>query len=165
VRVAFSLAFADNRLAPEAGFFVCQQHAPENFWNPAFQRHANGARQLTAVTMIAENPSSQAEFLKHFTGEHGLVSSPAGITIRTPRGQLEVMTGPALALHTGVSLPEEPARLVGFTVVVPSLVALAERLRAAKVPHSLVGTSLVVPPEAAFGTIIVFSEESASRGS
>jgi hypothetical protein len=53
LRVAFSLAFADNRLAPEAGFFVCQQHAPENFWNPAF--------------------------------EHGLVSSSAGITIRTPR--------------------------------------------------------------------------------
>ncbi|HYO53922.1 VOC family protein [Archangium sp.] len=161
VRVAFSLAFANNRLAPEVGFFVCQQHVPENFWNPAFQQHANGACRVTAVTMVAENPSAQAEFLHHFTGEQELVSTSAGITIRTPRGRLEVMTGPALAFHTGVSLPEEPARLVGFTVAVPSLAALAARVRAAELPHYLVGTCLVVPPEAAFGTLIVFSEESA----
>jgi catechol 2,3-dioxygenase-like lactoylglutathione lyase family enzyme len=162
VRVAFSLAFADNRLAPEAGFFVCQQHAPENFWNPAFQRHANGAHRLAAVTMVAENPAAQAEFLHAFTGEHGHVPTPAGITIQTPRGQIDVMTGPALAVHTGVSLPGEPARLVGFTIAVPSLEATAARFRAAKLPHDLVGTCLVVPPEAAFGTLIVFREEPAS---
>jgi catechol 2,3-dioxygenase-like lactoylglutathione lyase family enzyme len=55
-RVAFSLAFARDKLAPQAGFFVCQQHMPENFWNPAFQRHANGATGIEAVTMISENP-------------------------------------------------------------------------------------------------------------
>ena len=31
-----------HRMRPMAGFFVCQQHYPENFWNPEFQRHANG---------------------------------------------------------------------------------------------------------------------------
>lgn len=31
VRVAFSLAFAENRAAPECGFFLCQQHEPQNF--------------------------------------------------------------------------------------------------------------------------------------
>ena len=42
VKVAFSLAFADDKQAPDTGFFTCQQHFPENFWNPAFQQHANG---------------------------------------------------------------------------------------------------------------------------
>ena len=37
VKVAFSLAFAEDRLAPDIHFAVCQQHYPENFWNPAFQ--------------------------------------------------------------------------------------------------------------------------------
>ena len=32
--------------APRAGFFVCQQHFPENFWNAAFQRHPNGATRI-----------------------------------------------------------------------------------------------------------------------
>ena len=39
VKVAFSLAFAQDRRAPDTGFFTCQQHYPENFWNPAFQQH------------------------------------------------------------------------------------------------------------------------------
>ena len=43
VKVAFSLAFARDAGAPGVGFAVCQQHFPENFWNPAFQQHANTA--------------------------------------------------------------------------------------------------------------------------
>jgi hypothetical protein len=38
VKVAFSLAFARDARAPGVGFAVCQQHFPENFWNPAFQQ-------------------------------------------------------------------------------------------------------------------------------
>ena len=26
----------------DIGYFTCQQHHPENFWNPAFQQHPNG---------------------------------------------------------------------------------------------------------------------------
>ena len=33
VDVAFSLAFASCAALPQTGFFVCQQHFPENFWN------------------------------------------------------------------------------------------------------------------------------------
>src|SRR5436853_378394 len=43
VKLGFSLAFARDPLAPDTCFFTCQQHYPENFWNPAFQAHANGA--------------------------------------------------------------------------------------------------------------------------
>jgi hypothetical protein len=31
VKVAFSLAFAEDKRAPDTGFFTCQQHYPENF--------------------------------------------------------------------------------------------------------------------------------------
>jgi len=40
-KVGFSLAFARDAKAPGIGFAVCQQHFPENFWNPAFQQHPN----------------------------------------------------------------------------------------------------------------------------
>ena len=43
VDVAFSLAFAASKSWPKTGFFVCQQHFPENFWNSAAQVHPNGA--------------------------------------------------------------------------------------------------------------------------
>lgn len=157
-RVAFSLAFAQDALAPAAGFFVCQQHEPQNFWNPAFQQHPNGALAVEAVTMLAENPSAHAEFLYKFTGEHDLVSNSAGIIVHLPRGRIEVVSGAALAFHTGVRLPEEPARLVGFTVAVKSLSTVAERVRAAGLPHSVVGAAVVLQPEAAFGVVVSFVE-------
>ena len=34
--VAFTLAFGTNAQAPQAGFFVCQHHHPENFWTRRF---------------------------------------------------------------------------------------------------------------------------------
>ena len=40
--VSFSLAFAAAPAMPDLGFFTCQQHAPEHFWNLAFQKHPNG---------------------------------------------------------------------------------------------------------------------------
>ena len=44
VKLAFSLAFARDPASPNVRFAVCQHHFPENFWDPAFQTHANGAQ-------------------------------------------------------------------------------------------------------------------------
>jgi catechol 2,3-dioxygenase-like lactoylglutathione lyase family enzyme len=156
VHVAFTLAFAVDRLAREIGFFVCQQHYPENFWNPVFQTHANGARAITAAMMIAENPSAHAEFLFHFTGEHDLVSNSSGIAVETARGSIEVLTSPAWRYRTGLAASDEPARLAGFQVGVPDLAALADRLRAERIAFSLHAGAVVVSPEDAFGTAILF---------
>jgi hypothetical protein len=158
VHVAFSLAFARDRLAPECGFFVCQQHYPENFWNPAFQQHPNGAAGIAGVLMIAENPSAHAEFLYHFTGEHDLVSNSAGIAVETERGTIDVMTSAALRFHTGIGMTDEPARFAGYRVAVADPGAVADRLRLEGVPFSLHHGTIVVAPENAFGTVIVFQQ-------
>jgi Glyoxalase-like domain len=46
VDVAFSLAFAASPALPRAGFFVCEQKFPENFWSSAAQVHPNGAVKI-----------------------------------------------------------------------------------------------------------------------
>jgi catechol 2,3-dioxygenase-like lactoylglutathione lyase family enzyme len=160
VTVAFSLAFAEDRLAPECGFFVCQQHYPENFWNPAFQRHPNGALGLSGVVMVAENPSAHAEFLTHFIGEHDLVSNSAGIAFETPRGSIEVLTSAAFHYRTGVRLADEPARLRACRFGIAQLGAMADRLRAASIPFSLHNGAVIVAPEDAFGTTLLFEAAS-----
>ena len=52
VKVGFSLAFARDAKAPATGFAACQQHFPENFWNPAFQQHPNTASGIEAVVLV-----------------------------------------------------------------------------------------------------------------
>src|SRR5271154_6103515 len=68
VKVAFSLTFASDPRAPDVGYFICQQHFPENFWNPAFQIHPNGVKEVPGVVLVAENPADHGGFLKAFVG-------------------------------------------------------------------------------------------------
>ena len=106
VKVAFSLAFASDPKAPDTGFFTCQQHYPENFWNPAFQKHPNGVTGVAGVVLVADNPADHHVFLKGFSGVSDLKSTSSGITIETPRGEIQVMDPAAFRLHYAVDPPD-----------------------------------------------------------
>jgi catechol 2,3-dioxygenase-like lactoylglutathione lyase family enzyme len=158
VKVAFSLAFARDPSSPNLGFFVCQQHHPENFWNPAFQRHANGARGIPAVVMVADNPTDHHIFLKGFTGISDLHSSSLGITARTENGDIEIMSPIAFRDQFGVA-PEvsgEGMTLNAIRFAVPDIRRAEATLVSGGIkPQQHVGR-LVVPPEAASGATLIF---------
>ncbi len=91
VKLGFSLAFADDKLSPQIHFATCQQLYPENFWNPAFQKHANGVSGIAGVVAVAGDPARHRSFMENFAGataeKHG-----DGFAIATPRGVIDVMT-------------------------------------------------------------------------
>ena len=66
--MAFSLAFAASKSWPETGFFVCQQHFPENFWNSAAQVHPNGAIGVRRLKFAHPKPEDGVAFLEAFCG-------------------------------------------------------------------------------------------------
>src|SRR6476646_3843661 len=68
VKLGFSLAFAEDKGAPHIHFATCQQHYPENFWNPAFQKHVNGVVGIAGVIAVAENPEQHRAFMQRFAG-------------------------------------------------------------------------------------------------
>src|SRR5882724_10524322 len=105
VKLAFSLVFASDPASPNLGFAACQHHFPENFWNPAFQAHPNGATGVASIVMVAENPSDHHIFLSAFTGERELLATSSGITVKTPRGTIQVMEPSAFEGHFGVPPP------------------------------------------------------------
>ena len=61
---SFALAFALDPRAPGIGFFTCSQRDPENFWNPAFQCHANTTVTVAGVVLVAQVPSDHDNFLR-----------------------------------------------------------------------------------------------------
>lgn len=81
MRVAFSLAFAMHAALPGAAFFVCEQHAPENFWNPEFQDHANGAVDVVEVTCALPAPDTIAAFIATFADVPALDLAKDGFTV------------------------------------------------------------------------------------
>lgn len=160
-RVAFSLAFAASKLIADAGFFTCQQHHPENFWNTSAQVHPNTAQRITSVVMVAENPSAHAEFLSHLTGEREMLATSMGIEIDTGGGRIEVLTPLAYAFRFGLTAGTDEPHLAAFRVAVADLQAAGTCLTAAQIPHGRKAGRAIVPPQAAHGVAIVFDQVAA----
>jgi hypothetical protein len=163
--VAFTLAFARDPLA-QAGFFVSQQHYPENFWNPAFQRHANGAVGVAGVVLVAENPTDHHVFLSAFAGERDIGSSSSGITVTTPRGIIQAMDPTAFRLHFGVEAPDisRGARLAALRFAVRDVAATAAAIARGGIKTREQAGRLVVGPAEALGATLVFEAAAAARG-
>lgn len=103
--VAFSLAFADAPALPDLGFFVCQQHNPENFWNPALQRHPNRTTGIAVVELTAARPAAHASFLAGFAAS--AAAADADGTLHVPLAE-----GAALRVAPAAG----PARLTGLVL-------------------------------------------------
>lgn len=164
VKVGFSLAFARDDLAPETAFAVCQQHFPENFWNPAFQRHANGVTGIGGVVLVAENPTDHHIFISAFAGERELQSTSSGISVMTPRGEIQVMEPAAFRSHFDVSPPDikNGARIAALRFVTSDLARTEAGLSAGRIAFQKHMGRLVVASDMAMGATIAF-EQTPSR--
>ena len=158
VKLGFSLAFARDELAPDTCFFTCQQHYPENFWNPAFQAHRNGASAIGAIVLVAENPSDHHIFLSAFSGVRDLHSTSAGVTVETQRGAIQAMDPAAFRLHYAVAPPDVSAgaRLAAAKFIVRDLAALRALLAKTDIPAGEHMGRIVIGPETALGATLAF---------
>ncbi len=160
VKLAFTLAFASDPQAPEAGFFVCQHHYPENFWNPAFQKHANGVSDVAGVVFVAENPTDHHIFMSAFTGVRDLQSTSSGISVTTAHGEIQVMDPTAYKIHFGIEPPSVAAgmRFCALRFMTTDLKAIEASLKAAGVRYSRHMERVVVAPADAMGAALVFEQ-------
>jgi catechol 2,3-dioxygenase-like lactoylglutathione lyase family enzyme len=159
VKVAFSLAFARDDMAPDTGFAVCQQHFPENFWNPAFQQHPNTASGVAGVVLSADNPTDHHIFLSAFTGVRDLHATSSGVTASTPRGDVKVMDPAAFRSHFGTEPPDisKGAWLAAVQFRVRDRTALMAALSSGGIASSFCMGSTIVAPDTAMGATLVFA--------
>lgn len=157
-KVAFSLAFARDAGAPDIGYFTCQQHYPENFWNPAFQAHANTAAGVAGAVLVADNPTDHHIFLSAFAGERALLATSTGITVATPRGEIQAMNPGAFRSHFGVAPPDvsRGARLAALRLRVDDFAAAVAVLKQASIAAQVRMGRIVVGPQTAMGATLVF---------
>jgi Glyoxalase-like domain len=118
--VAFTIAFAEAAGVESAGFFTCEQHRPENFWNTAFQQHANGAVDLAGFTLIASDTAGSASFLSAFAGQAGVESPKGRFAIPIEGGRILVKTPDDLdkAFPKPEAMPTGDARIAAMHLIV-----------------------------------------------
>ena len=158
VKLAFSLVFARDPASPDLGFAVCQHHFPQNFWDPAFQRHANGTRTMSGAALVADNPTDHHVFLKAFAGVQDLHSSSIGVKARTGNGDIEIMERVAFFDQFGVSpdVKGEGMTLDAMRFEVADIAAVEAVLRQAGIASQRHVGRLVIPPDAAHGATLIF---------
>jgi hypothetical protein len=153
-KVAFSLAFACDPKAPDIGYFACRQRHPENFWNPAFQQHANGAIGIAGVVLVADQPREHREFLSAFAGVQDVQAVEMDVSVKTPRGEIRVMNPASFAREFGAAPPDTKrgARLAALRFAVRDRAAVKAALQAGKVDYAELAQRLVVGPDIAKST-------------
>jgi Glyoxalase-like domain len=156
-KVAFSLVFATDPQSPDIGFFACQEHHPENFWNPAFQTHSNTAAAIAAVLLVAENPTDHHIFLSAFVGERDIQATSTGITVPTPRGAIQVMDPAAFRIQFGVEPPDisPGGRIAGLRFAVKDFGAAVAALKTGGIAAQMRMGRIVAGPEVATGATLV----------
>ena len=142
-RVAFTLAFARDPGLPSAAFFVCQHHFPENFWDPAFQTHPNGATDIRAVTIASPEPEARSAFLSAFAGTR---AGPFGTGVAVPLRNAARLIATAEGDGGGI---------VAFAVTLPDPARLAAELRPAATAHDIVDAGIVLRAQDAHGVDIL----------
>jgi hypothetical protein len=93
---------------PEARYLVIEHQTPEYLWQPRYQRHANGAIDLEAVTFVADDPLTLLPRLAAL--DASIVSKDAtAIRAQWPgRGSVNIMSSAVFAEtygyapHTGL---------------------------------------------------------------
>jgi catechol 2,3-dioxygenase-like lactoylglutathione lyase family enzyme len=163
IEVAFSLAYTTPACMPDLCFFACQQHNPENFWNPAFQVHENSVLGIARVVVAHRKPLETLTFLKAYAGGEPALGE-AGLDLASRKGTLSVWTPEAARGLIGedpVFHGSEAPRFAAVVYAVRSLDRARLTLHASNVPHRVENGRVLVSSGAAFGVLTVFEQAAA----
>ena len=124
VTVGFTLSFLTDNRMPEAGFFACQQHAPQHFWKPEYQSHVNGAVAVAEAIMVADEPDSLADLFARFAGQGRGSRTDGGLSVEYGARPGRGPRPPARNERFGDALPRGPAtpHFVAYRVAVTDAV-------------------------------------------
>ena len=162
VTVGFSLSFTTHPAMPDAGFFYCQQHAPEHFWKAEYQAHANTAVSVDEVGLVAEEPAEIATFMAAFaaTGAHRVGRD--GLAVDTARGRISMLNRPDFRAHWGFAAPaaHRGSGLAAFRLGVADMGKARAIVEASGMAAAIEPDRVVVAPEHLFGAGMVLAQRS-----
>ena len=161
VTVGFSLAFVTDQRMPEVALFCCQQHAPQHFWKPDYQRHANGALRCEEVVLRAEDPHDLGDLFEAIQGKGSASLLAQGLKIATARGQVTLLSPEGYDQRFPEALPPDAPEtpfLAAYGIAVADLDETAARLEAGGVAYRRFAGRLQVLPDQAFGCCLEFTQ-------
>lgn len=153
---------------PSLSLFISQHFKPHVIWSPAYQAHPNTALRVTGLSYVAAQPASIAPYFSAMIGLPPVREDAGSIIYRTQRGEtVEILRSAALGARFAGRVPACAALSgydIGLEIAVADLGACRRLLAGNGIPSVETAHGLLVPPEAAAGTVIEFVPEGRPRG-
>lgn len=150
VDARFTITQLPDAATPALPGFVCQHHTPEYVWRSEWQRHANTATEVVAITLVHPDPAEISGAYDRLLGRASVHPHPGGIALDL-LGTMIWIVSPAYAAHRLGRPVGTPGRAhgVGLTVAVRDLDAARRWLDSQSVPHAPFGRRSILIPEVA----------------
>jgi catechol 2,3-dioxygenase-like lactoylglutathione lyase family enzyme len=140
--------------------YFCEHQTPDLVWRPEWQTHPNGARAVARVVVATADPQRTARLFRALFGDDVPADRDGRQIIAAGTAQVELSTPNAVAAEFGETAAQPAGRaeyMAALEIRVRSLTAAAQCLRSVPGLH-VEPHRLVVPADAAFNTVIAFSE-------
>ena len=149
---AFTVAIPELDQAPFYWNF-CRHKTPQHYVRPEFVDHGNGALALTSVIAVADDPGGAADHYRRYWQAECVGTDP----VHVRRGKVDlVIHSPASYADGFAGHGADREGLRGFTVACTSPSHAQDRLVANGIAVTEIGKGLMISPEDALGTLVVF---------
>jgi hypothetical protein len=136
--------------------FACQHKTRETVWIPELMAHANGAKHLKAVLLVAPEPAKEAAHLARMIDRAANTEPDGAVAVASggDRADFVFLTKEQLGKrYPGVPLATLPERGAMGLVIAADLGSVEKVLKSAGMRS---GTAICVAPASANGTLLAF---------
>jgi hypothetical protein len=142
--------------APFGRLYFCQHFTRDLVWRPEWQRHPNGAREITGLLIGAERPDSVAALLTRVFGDVPSRDAAGGLCFTAERAVIEIVSQATIADRLGDAMPDAAGRLAFVAQVSLKTTSLQQVRDIIGARAALRDGHLLVPASAAGNVAIAF---------
>ncbi len=144
---------------PGVGLFVCDQRTPQFVYRREWMNHPNGARHLTGVTVVADDPARHEAAAARVFGAAAIAADKDGFTVGLGRAPIRYIPRAQFAARFGGQQPARAGDHAAVLDVKVGDIALTARVLAqgGMAPVQTADGRLLVPAPQAGGVMLEFS--------
>jgi len=147
-------------LIPNGRSFFCQHLTPEAVWQPAWQAHPNGVRNISEFVIVAQDPALSAQVYSHLFGSGKIIACPEGAFVLRAGAATVRFASADYAQQRFGPLPEDydgSARMVALGFVTDDLTKVTTALLAGDVSFEQPSEAILVESGQGFQLALRFT--------
>ena len=143
---------------PFGRLYFCQHFTRELVWRPEWQRHPNGAQEISRLVISADNPDAVAALLTRMFADVPAGDPARGLRFAAGGAAIEIVSHATIAALLGNAAPDAAGRSAFLALIRLKTTSLQQARNIIGTHGTLRDRHLLVPANAAGNVAIEFEE-------